>query len=205
MGLKHYFSKDEDKKAKFIFNFIAPLYGIIDRSISKEYKKVSKILDIEIPIRNKSILDIGTGTGSWLVALNEYDPSMAVGVDFSKKMLEHAKLNHPELEFKLVNGGNLKAFTDDSFDIVTASYVLHGMKYEKRMQLLTEMKRVSKKYVIVHDFNGRTSPIIHILEFFERSDYINFKKDFSNELESIFEQIKIIKLKSGNAIYIGTS
>ncbi len=205
MGLKHYFSKDEDKKAKFIFNFIAPLYGMIDRSISKEYKKVSKILDIEIPIRNKSLLDIGTGTGSWLVALYDHDPSLAVGVDFSENMLKYAKQNHPDLEFKLVDGENLKAFSDDSFDIVTASYVMHGMKQEKRMQLLTEMKRVSKKYVIVHDFNGKTSPVIQILEFLERSDYINFKKDFSNELESVFEQTKIIKLESGNAIYIGTS
>jgi ubiquinone/menaquinone biosynthesis C-methylase UbiE len=203
MGFQHYFSKDEDKRAKFIFNFIAPVYGKIDKAISEEYKKVAKIIYAEIPLQNQSILDVGTGTGSWLVALHSHKPSRAVGVDFSKKMLEQAKRNHPQLEFKLIDGENLKSFSDGSFDIVTASYVLHGMKKTKRMQLLKEMKRVSGKYVLIHDFYGKTHFIIKILEFFERSDYIHFKKNFRKELESVFEQTRIIELKSGNAVFVG--
>jgi len=205
MGLRHYFSKDEDKRAKFVFNLIAPVYGKIDKAVSEEYRKVSAIINNEIPLKNKSILDVGTGTGSWLAALSLYKPALSYGIDFSKKMLEQGKMNHPQLEFQLIDGENLKDFSDESFDIVTASYVLHGMKQDKRIQLLKEMKRVSKKHVIIHDFYGKTHFIIKLLEFFERSDYINFKKDFSNELESVFEQIKIIKLESGNAIYIGTT
>ncbi len=203
MGLQHYFSRDEDKRAKFVFDLIAPVYGLIDKAIGKEYKKVAKIINAEIPLQNKSILDVGTGTGSWLVALHSHRPSRAVGIDFSKKMLEQAKRNHPKLEFKLIDGENLKSFPDGSFDIVTASYVLHGMKKRKRMQLLKEMKRVAGKYVLIHDFNRKTHFIIKILEFFERSDYIHFKKNFRKELESVFEETRVIGLKSGNAVFVG--
>ncbi len=205
MGLRHYFSKDEDKRAKFVFNLIAPVYGKIDKAVSEEYRKVSGIINNEIPLKNKSILDVGTGTGSWLAALSLYKPALSYGIDFSKKMLEQGKMNHPQLEFQLIDGENLKDFSDGSFDIVTASYVLHGMKQDKRIQLLKEMKRVSKKHVIIHDFYGKTHFIIKLLEFFERSDYINFKKNFKKELESVFEDTQIIELESGNAIYIGTT
>ncbi|NOX46009.1 MAG: class I SAM-dependent methyltransferase [Chlorobi bacterium] len=203
MGLQHYFSRDEDKRAKFVFNLIAPVYGLIDKAIGKEYKKVAKIINAEIPLQNKSILDVGTGTGSWLVALHSHRPSRAIGIDFSEKMLRQAKQNHPQLGFQLTDGENLNCFSDSSFDIVTASFVLHGMKKDKRILLLKEMKRVSKKYVIIHDFYGKTHFIIKILEFFERSDYINFKKNFRKELESIFEETRIIGLKSGNAVFVG--
>ena len=204
MGIRNYFSKDEDKRAKFVFNLIAPVYGKIDKAVSKEYRKVSAIINNEIPLKDESILDVGTGTGSWLVALSLHKPALSVGVDFSEKMLEQGKLNHPQLEFQLIDGENLKDFSDGSFDIVTASYVLHGMKQDKRIQLLKEMKRVSRKHVIIHDFYGKTHFIIKVLEFFERSDYIHFKKNFRKELESVFEHTQIIELESGNAVYTST-
>jgi len=42
------------------------------------------------------VLDLGCGTGGLLTALN---PALGVGVDFSPKMIEVARRNHPELEF----------------------------------------------------------------------------------------------------------
>ena len=204
MGIRSYFSGDEDKRAKFVFNLIAPVYGKIDKAVSKEYKKVSTLINKVIPIKGKSILDVGTGTGSWLVALSLHKPALSLGVDFSEKMLEQAKRNHPQLNFELIEGENLTDFSDGSFDIVTVSFVLHGMKQDKRIEFLKEMKRVSKKHVIVHDFYGKTHFIIKILGFFERSDYIHFKKNFRKELESVFEHSQIIELGSGNAVYTST-
>lgn len=46
------------------------------------------------------------------------------------RVLIQAKKNHPELEFVHQHGENLSAFADNFFDIVTATFVLHGMKGE---------------------------------------------------------------------------
>jgi len=203
MSIFHYFSKDEDKRAKFIFNLIAPFYGMLDKAIQQEYVKMAKLLNENISLSNLSVLDVGSGTGAWIAAIQEFRLSDAWGVDFSKKMVVQAKKNHPEINFEQCSGNDLTKFEDNSFDIVTASFVLHGMKENKRADILSEMKRVAKKYVVIHDFYKKTSPAIMVLEFLERSDYINFKKGFEQEMNTFFTQTKIIPSKNGNGLYVG--
>lgn len=203
MSIFHYFSKDEDKRAKFIFNLIAPVYGLIDKSIKQEYIGMVALLNENIPLKKLTTLDVGSGTGAWLAAIDEHGLSKAHGVDFSKKMVYQAKKNHPELTFEQGSGEDLKMFEDNSFDLVTASFVLHGMKKDKRTRVLSEMKRVAKRYVVIHDFYKKTSPAIQILEFLERSDYINFKKGFDEEMKYFFAKTKILYSENGNGLYVG--
>ncbi|NPA45427.1 MAG: class I SAM-dependent methyltransferase [Chlorobi bacterium] len=202
MSIKHYFSKDADKRAKFIFNTIAPLYGKLDKQIQKGYKYSANDLDKEINLSGKSVLDIGTGTGAWIASLNKKNLSKAVGVDFSEKMLKQAIKNHPEITFEISNGEDLSKFEDNSFDVVTASFVLHGVKKDKRAKLLDEMKRISKKYVVLNDFIGKTPLFVRLLEFMEQSDYKNFKKNFCNELKEKFKNVRKLPAKYGSGIYI---
>ncbi len=202
MSIIHYFSKDADKRAKFIFNFIAPLYGKLDKKIKDGYKYYVKDLDQEINLDGKSILDIGTGTGAWIAALNKKNLSKAIGIDFSEKMLKQAIKNHPEIDFFVSNGESIKKFDDNSFDIVTASFVLHGVKKDKREKLLEEMKRISKKYVVLNDFIGKTPLFIRFLEFMEKSDYKNFKKNICNELKQKFVKVKKTSSRYGIGLYI---
>ncbi len=202
MSIINYFSKDPDKRAKFIFNFIAPAYSKFDKSMQEGFEASVKKLDNEIIIAGKSVLDIGCGTGAWGYAIYKAGASKLVGVDFSEKMIQQAKKNHPEINFIHLNAEDLSEFKDDSFDIVTASFVLHGVKSEKRKVLLKEMKRVSKKYVVLHDFIGKTPFIIRTLEFLERSDYKNFKRNFCNELKEEFPKTKKIPSRFGSGLYI---
>ena len=65
------------------------------------------------------------------------------------------------------------------------------------------MKRVSKGYVIIHDFVGTTSLIVRFLEFMERSDYPYFKDNFIKEMEANFSSVKKIEVKDGAGLYIG--
>jgi len=83
MNILHYFSGDEDKRARFIFNLIAPVYGLIDRAVSEHYRDVVDELNRRIPLAGQTVLDVGTGTGGWLAALARYPLAEAVGVDFS--------------------------------------------------------------------------------------------------------------------------
>ena len=92
---------------------------------------------------------------------------------------------------------------DNSLDIVTASYVLHGVKKDRKEKILSEMKRVSKKNVVIHDFIGKTPVFIRFLEFMEKSDYKNFKQNFCNELKDKFSETHNIQTGHGNGLYIG--
>lgn len=77
------------------------------------------------------------------------------------------------------------------------------MKLEKRLELLKEMRRLAKDYVVVHDFYRGTPLLVRLLEFLERSDYVNFKKSFKNEMSQMFTETFIIESETGNALYFG--
>ncbi len=203
MGLKHYFSNDAEKRAQFIFNLIAPVYGRLDKVVESGFdKSFIKLIDA-FDIKGKIVLDIGTGTGAWASKFYKNGARKVTGIDFSQKMLKEAKKNHPEIEFELNDAKNLIGIADNTFDIVTSSFVLHGTKRDIREQILAEMRRVSKKYVIIHDFKGNTPFAIKILEWLERSDFVNFKRTISEEMKDFFDKTMIIEVGEGTGLYIG--
>jgi hypothetical protein len=69
--------------------------------------------------------------------------------------------------------------------------------------MLKEMKRVAKEFVVVHDFYGKTEPFVQLLEFMERSDYKNFKRDFEKEMLELFPKTELYDTTYGTALYIG--
>lgn len=186
----------------FVFNLIAPFYRRIDFLHSTHYLNAIALVDREVKIRGKTILDVGTGTGDWGAMFNLYQPKEVQGVDFAHRMVETAKIKHPEIHFSFGNAQHLAGFGDNSFDVVTASFVVHGAKKTARNNMLREMKRVTRKYIVLHDFLGPTPPFIRFLELLERSDYKDFKKNIFNELEEHFTQIQKFNIKKGSGIYI---
>jgi len=203
MSILDYFSKDPDKRARFIFSFISSIYAKSDHTISRGFWASTKVLEKLIGIKNKTVLDIGSGTGAWSANFIRMGARKVSGVDFVEKMVLQAKKKHPDIDFTTGNGEDLSHFDDNSFDIVTASYVLHGMKIEKREKMLLEMKRISKKHVVVHDFIGKTPAFVRFLEFMEQSDYIFFKKNFDAEMEKHFINTTKTATRYGSGLYIG--
>ncbi len=202
MSIFHYFSKDESKRAKFIFNFIAPLYGKIGKKIAKNYSEVIEIVDKFVCIENKEVLDIGTGSGAWAVKFKELNAKKVIGIDSAVKMINVAKKNFSQIDFIHCDAEELSIFEDNSFDIVTASYVLHGVKKHRRMKMLKEMRRVTRKYVVVNDFAGKVGFFAQMLEALERSDMPYFKEYFIDELKEKFKTVRLIKFQKGGGIYI---
>jgi ubiquinone/menaquinone biosynthesis C-methylase UbiE len=203
MNPLHYFFGNDKQRAKFIFDFIAPLYGQLDKAVQEGYARISSKLNNHTPLKDFSILDIGTGTGGWLASIAVHSEKEKKGIDFSDKMIIQAKKNHPNLIFSKIDAENMSIIKDKSYDIVTASFVLHGMKAKERNIVLEEMKRIARKYVMIHDFRNKTAPFVQVLEFLERSDYKNFKKNFEKEMDSNFESTDILECNNGNAVYIG--
>ena len=203
MSIHHYFSNDEDKRARFIFNLIAPVYGLIDRAVSENYRDVVEELNRIMPLKGKKVLDIGTGTGGWIAALSRYPLKEAEGVDFSEKMVLQARRKHPEIRFEVSDGKEMKAFADNSYDVVTCSFVMHGMKRELRRVVLKEMFRIAGKAVVIHDFLDKLAWPTRLLELLEKSDYKNFLRTFEEEMKEHAGDLQIIPVNKGNGMYVG--
>ena len=67
-----------------------------------------------------SVLDLGCGTGQLLAAL---ESSRGVGIDFSVGMIEVARRNYPDLEFRVgdVEDASVLAALDGPFDVIVLS------------------------------------------------------------------------------------
>lgn len=202
MGIQHYFSKDPDKRAKFIFNFIAPIYGYLGTSLERNFIYSMQAVSKHLVVDGKDVMDLGTGTGAWAANFKRAGAKQVLGVDFAGKMLNEARNTYPSIEFVQGDAENLKQFADNSFDIVTASFVLHGVKEHKRSNILREMARVSRKHIVIHDFIGQTPLFVRFLEFMERSDYKFFKQNFCKELKAHFKTAQKIPTKFGTGIYL---
>lgn len=113
MGFKHYFSSNEDKRALFIFNLIAPLYYLIDGGTHKKYREMAALLNEQFPLKEKDVLDVGCGTGSWIASLANYNLHKAIGSDFSQKMILQATKNNKNLNCILQKDSSLSVFPDN--------------------------------------------------------------------------------------------
>ena len=111
---------------------------------------------------------------------------------------------HHSITFSKGNAENLSEFDDDSFDIVTASFVLHGVTEERRRIILGEMKRVSKQLIVINDYYGPTPAFARFLEYLEKSDYLHFKANFINELNNHFPYVKRENASEGTSVYFAS-
>lgn len=83
-------------------------------------------------VSNKTILDLGCGTGSHLLHYLQQGAKQVIGIDLSTKMLEQATKNLKSAgfntdQFKLFAGAmqDLSQYTDQQFDIITSSFAFH--------------------------------------------------------------------------------
>ena len=91
------------------------------------------------------MLDVGTGTAELLQAVSRTPgrPDEAIGVDASGAMLGRARPLPPGWQLICARGEELP-FPDESFDIVTASYLLHVIDRDARQLVVEECARVLK-------------------------------------------------------------
>lgn len=196
---------NSDIRHKRIFNLIAPVYGFLNTYVKNHFRDAIHTVQSVVDIEGKSILDIGSGTGAWAALFKEKGASGVQGLDFAEKMVRIANSKYgKDIQFSIADAQNLKEFRDGSYDIVTASFVLHGVNKERREKILLEMKRISNDMVIIHDYYGHSGPVIRFVERLEKSDYINFKNHFYSELSNYFPYVKRKKVTNGRAIYFAS-
>ncbi len=199
------------KNSNILFNSIAPVYGLFYKTQKKRFAEVIEGIENEFDLSSfETIIDIGCGTGALCSVLNEKGLTVT-GIDPAGNMLEIARNKQKNNDIKFVQADVLEglSFKDNSFDVAIASYVAHGLKAEERKCMYAEMSRVTKKWVIIYDYNDNRSLLITIVEWLEGGDYFHFIKnaepemrDCFSEMKSCFSKVKAINVDESAAWYI---
>jgi ubiquinone/menaquinone biosynthesis C-methylase UbiE len=119
-----------------------------------------------------AVVDIGCGTGAQLFALGDR-VVRGLGVDRSRTQIEHARrqaarLGLSHLEFWNADATHLDSLQDGEFDIAVTSMVIHEMPSQIRLPVLTEMRRIARRLIVV-DWEARQRTLLrrigaHIIE-----------------------------------------
>ncbi len=188
----------------FLFNFIAPIYGLFYNSQKKNYKITIGNMHKEINLSEyKNIIDVGCGTGALCSVLSQ-EGLQVTGVEPAERMLNIGlkKNENNTINFVKCDTCSKLPFEDKIYDLSIASYVAHGLKSKERKQLFLEMGRLTKHYVIIHDYNEKRALLTNIIEWFEGGDYFNFIKSVKHELNEHFKTVRVVNVKKQAAWYI---
>jgi ubiquinone/menaquinone biosynthesis C-methylase UbiE len=99
------------------------------------------------------VLDVGCGTGDWLIEAAKTYPTMSrlVGVDISGKMLDYARVQADaqqeshRVEFAVMDALRLLEFPNDSFDLVNARLAWSYLRTWDWPKFLSEFQRVCRR------------------------------------------------------------
>lgn len=154
------------------------------------------------------IIDIACGTGALAFELGK-NASYVVGIDAAESMIETAKHTKNKLgiknaEFLVADATDLSQFNTHEFDVATISLAIHQFDRHTGLQILTELKRISKKTLIV-DYACPLPPNYYkpIIWFIERlaggAHYKNFKayQKFGG-IHSYLNHLKLDSLKESS-------
>jgi ubiquinone/menaquinone biosynthesis C-methylase UbiE len=199
--------------SSFLFNFVAPVYGLFFKRQRRYFYKVLAHASPEprfIPF--DSILDVGCGTGALCSILRDKGLSVT-GMDPANNMLRIARRRPETVGIDFVRGNVLShiPFEDKSFDFSIASYVAHGMSREDRIRMYREMGRVTRRSVIIHDYNQNRTLLISLIEWLERGDYFHFiryaeseMKECMADMQSCFSDVHVIPVDTRAHWYVCT-
>ena len=108
----------------------------------EQEKKISAVKDWLNPGKNEKLLDVGCGTGLTTRAWQ----CKRYGIDPSEKLLEKARLNDKEGEYRLAAAENIP-YPDNFFDIVISITAVQNFNDIKKG--LSEIKRVGKEKFVL--------------------------------------------------------
>lgn len=133
-------SQDETERLRIQADFIGRMQG-------------GPLTEQPDPSVFRRVLDIGCGTGNWLIDLARDYPEMTelVGVDISQKRIDFATEQAKRagvgdrVHFQVMDALRSLDFADDAFDLVNARFAMSFMRTWDWPKLLTEMGRVVRQ------------------------------------------------------------
>ncbi|MFH2114061.1 MAG: class I SAM-dependent methyltransferase, partial [Spirochaetota bacterium] len=183
-----------------LFHRIALPYSWFFAGQSRRYARCFELGRCALPDpAGKQALDLGCGTGAFTDALRRAGWS-AQGVDIAPGML--AQAHKKGLSCALGDVLQGLALADHSFDLVSAAYLAHGLLKDDRLRLFTEMRRLSRGLVLLHDYTPNRHPLTSLIEYLEGGDYFNFIQTGEAEMRAVFTNVDVVKVGPRAAWYI---
>jgi len=121
----------------------------------------------------RRVVDIGCGTGGWLIAVAKSYPSMSelVGVDVSSRMLEYARTQAEaenvgdRVQFRTMDALRMLEFPADYFDLINQRFCAGFLRTWEWSKLLQEYGRIARPGGVIRiteaDYIGEnTSPAL---------------------------------------------
>jgi demethylmenaquinone methyltransferase/2-methoxy-6-polyprenyl-1,4-benzoquinol methylase len=110
-----------------MFDRIAPIYDAMNRVMTGGLDRRWRRITVEQSVRpGDRVLDACCGTGDLAIAARSHGAAEVVGLDFSAKMLERARVKGPDIEW--VQGDVLELpFEDGSFDSATVGFGIRNV------------------------------------------------------------------------------
>ena len=102
-------------------DFYADIYDyLVFNNLKNEYE-VGEIINIANPSSKSRILDVGCGTGHHVSSLGAKGLDI-LGIDISPSMINTAKKNYPDYNFKVADALNSNEFETESFTHILCMY-----------------------------------------------------------------------------------
>ncbi|MHC1734420.1 MAG: class I SAM-dependent methyltransferase [Erysipelotrichaceae bacterium] len=182
-----------------LFDMIARPYAWFYQYQVRGFEKnIPAFLD-SLPRPIESVLDVGCGTGAMCEVFLRRGLTVE-GCDQSQEMLRQAeRLTNDEIKYRIGDVVQGLPYPDQSFDLVIASYVAHGLSVDQRKRLYDEMDRIAKKYVVLYDYSPKRHPVSDFLERLENGDYFSFIQVIDEELLEYFGNLT--KLPCGSRAF----
>ena len=183
-----------------LFDGIASIYGLFYGYQVRMYRRILAENPVCFGGTTCSVLDIGCGTGALAAALSEKGFDVT-GLDGSTRMIDVARRLNRHTTANFIVGNALEP-VEGRYDVVVASYVLHGLPQPERLVLYETMKRLATHRVIIMDYNQRRSLLTSLIERLEGGDYFNFIRTAETEMRQVFPSIQVIQTGKRAAWYI---
>ena len=139
----------------------------LDNNHQLFFKDILNILiDKQIVLDGKVIADVGCGIGVLCsIILDFYKPQSIIGLEYSNKAIEAAKINCPNAEFGEINILDVDSHYTHAFDIVFCLEVLEHLEYPN-LALKNLIQMVHEKGVLVISVpNGRKDTFLGHIHF----------------------------------------
>ena len=149
---------------------------------------LSKISKDLLFLENKSVLDIGCGTGTLIEYLN---PKSYFGVDINSEFIKLARKKYPGFKFKILNIVDEK-FPDGEFEFVFMMNVLHHLTDDQIIKVFKKIKKsgYSREFVIVE-----SKPDNFLGKFLGKFDAGSNFREYHNLRDIIEKHFKIKSIK----------